>query len=43
LIKLYGDDHRFELHQAVDGSCEVCIELPFRPAGQVANKQAAAR
>jgi two-component system, LytTR family, sensor histidine kinase AlgZ len=43
LVKLYGDNHRFELCQAVDGSCEVSIELPFRLAGQVANQQAVVR
>ena len=42
LVKLYGDDHRFELCQTVDGSCEVSIELPFRSAGQVANQQTVA-
>ena len=43
LVKLYGDNHRFELCQAVDGSCEVSIKLPFRPAGQMANQQTVAR
>jgi two-component system sensor histidine kinase AlgZ len=43
LDKLYGDDHRFELSLATDGSCEVSIELPFRPAAQVANLQVVAR
>ena len=43
LVKLYGDDHRFELSRAVDGSCEVNIELPFRAAAQVAERQTAAR
>jgi two-component system sensor histidine kinase AlgZ len=43
LDKLYGDDHRFELSLATDGSCEVSIELPFRPAAQSANLQVVAR
>jgi two-component system, LytTR family, sensor histidine kinase AlgZ len=43
LVKLYGEDHRFELSRAVDGSCEVNIELPFRAAAHVAERQTAAR
>jgi two-component system sensor histidine kinase AlgZ len=43
LFMLYGDDHRFEISQAEDGSCEVSIELPFRPAAQVVDQQTAAK
>ena len=31
LQRLYEDDHRFDLHIADDGSCEVLIDLPCQP------------